>query len=166
MVRSNYARRWSPLVLAFIAWTCGQEPASVSTSTDPRELFHSLVQAWNDHDYAALDSLVASDAIAENLARGFRGQGPDGFKGAMRQTLGTIPDFAWQPTTVLVDSFKVAAEWTLSGSYTGNTPRGRVRGKRFNIRGVSIVITNGRRITRASDYYDLAELYRQVASPP
>jgi hypothetical protein len=27
-----------------------------------------------------------------------------------RTTLGTIPDFARRPTTVLVDSFKVAAE--------------------------------------------------------
>jgi steroid delta-isomerase-like uncharacterized protein len=166
MAWSNGVRRWSPMVLAFIAGTCGQEPASVSTSTDPGELFQSLVQAWNDHDYAAVDSLVASDAIEEIPARDFRGQGPEGFKGAMRQTLATIPDFAWNPTTVLVDSFKVAAEWTVSGRYTGNTPRGPVRGKRFTIRGVSIVITNGRRITRATDYYDLTELYRQVASPP
>lgn len=34
------------------------------------------------------------------------------------------------------------------------------------IRGVSIVITNGPRITRATDYYDVTELYRQGVSVP
>jgi hypothetical protein len=83
-----------------------------------------------------------------------------------RTTLGTISDFARGPTTVLVDSFKVPAERTRSGRYSGSTPRVPVRGKRFTIRGDAIVITNGRRITRATDDYDMTELYRQVASVP
>jgi steroid delta-isomerase-like uncharacterized protein len=124
------------------------------------------VQAWNQHDYAALDTLIAADAVEEDLARGLHGTGPDGFRGLMRQTLGTIPDFAWTPTHVMVDSFKVAAEWTLTGSYTGDTPQGPVSGQRFTIRGVSVVITNGRRITRVSDYYNLADFYQQVARNP
>lgn len=53
-----------------------------------------------------------------------------------------------------------------SGRYTGNTPSGPVRGKRFTLQGVSIVITNGRRITGATDHYDMTERYRQVASVP
>jgi steroid delta-isomerase-like uncharacterized protein len=120
------------------------------------------VQAWNSHDYDALDTLVAGNAVEEDLALDLRGEGPEGFKGLMRRTLGMIPDFDWKPTNVLADSFKVAAEWTLAGSYTGDTPNGPVKDKRFKIRGVSIVSTNGRRITRFSDYYNIAEFYRQV----
>jgi hypothetical protein len=60
-----------------------------------------------------------------------------------RTTLGTIPDFARRPTTVLVDSFTVAAEWTLSGRYTGSTPRVPVRGKLFTIRGDAIASPTG-----------------------
>jgi hypothetical protein len=41
-----------------------------------------------------------------------------------------------------------------------------VRGKRFTIKGISMVITNGRRITRGTDDYDLTEPYRHVASVP
>ena len=156
--------RWSfPLLLVVCLCACRPPSASIATATDPRVLFNSFVAAWNSHDYGALDSLVAANAVEEDLAVGFRGEGPDGFQGFMRQTLGMIPDFNWQPTNVLADSFKVAAEWTLRGTYTGDTPTGPVRARRFDIRGVSVVITNGRRITRFSDYYNLAEFYRQVS---
>jgi steroid delta-isomerase-like uncharacterized protein len=153
---------WSgPMLLAIALCSCTR-PESAATSTDPRELFNSFVQAWNRHDYAALDSLVAVNAVEEDLALDFRGEGPEGFKRLMRQTLGMIPDFDWKPTHVLADSFKVAAEWTRVGRYTGDTPNGPVKSKRFQIRGVSIVITNGRRITRFGDYYNIADFYRQV----
>jgi hypothetical protein len=49
-------------------------------------------------------------------------------------------NFGWTPTTVLVDS--------------------------FTIKGISMVITNGRHITRGTDDYDLTEPYRHVASVP
>lgn len=163
MPRVNWFTWSSPLLLAITLCACAKRPQSAPTATDPRELFASFVQAWNGHDYDALNTLVAGIAVEEDLALGFRGEGPEGFKGFMRQTLGMIPDLDWTPTNVLADSFKVAAEWTRAGSYTGDTPHGPVKDKRFKIKGVSIVITNGRRITRLSDYYDLAELYRQVA---
>jgi hypothetical protein len=38
--------------------------------------------------------------------------------------------------------------------------------ERITIRGDAILITNGRRITHATDYYDMTELYRQLASVP
>jgi steroid delta-isomerase-like uncharacterized protein len=156
--------RWStPVLLGLALWSCNARPPSVSTSTDPREIFSAFVQAWNNHDYGALDSLIADHAVEEDLALGFKGEGPAGFSGFMRQTLATIPDFRWTPTTVMADSFKVAAEWRLRGTYTGDTPSGPVKSRPFNIRGASVIITNGRRITRFSDYYNLSEFYSQVS---
>ncbi len=163
MSRVNWLTWPSPVLLALALCACAKGPESAATATDPRELFTSFVQAWNRHDYDALDTLVAGTAIAEDFALDFRGEGPQAFKGYMRQTLGMIPDFDWKPTNVLADSFKVAAEWMLAGSYTGDTPRGPVKDRRFKIKGVSIVGTNGRRITRFSNYYNIAEFYRQVA---
>jgi steroid delta-isomerase-like uncharacterized protein len=162
---SRFFRRSAPVLVGMTLFACTGHPQSATTSTDPRQLFDSFVAAWNSHDYEALDTLVGAQAVEEDLALGFRGEGPEGFKRFMRQTLGMIPDFDWKPVNVLADSFKVAAEWTLAGSYTGDTPAGPVKGKRFDIRGVSIVITNGRRITRFSDYYNIAEFYRQVGGP-
>ena len=165
MLRNRSCVWSSQIVLLSVLWSC-RAPAAPSTSTDPRVLFSSFVDAWNGHDYAVLDTLVAADAIDEDLARGFRGIGPDGFKASMRQTLATIPDLNWKPSMVMVDSFKLTAEWTLAGSYTGDTPQGPVQARRFTIRGASVVITNGRRITRLTNYYNLVDFYRQVGVGP
>ncbi len=37
-----------------------------------------------------------------------------------------------------------------------------MKGRRFSIRGASVVVTEHGRITRFTDYYNLAEFYRQV----
>jgi steroid delta-isomerase-like uncharacterized protein len=136
-----------------------------SNGGDARPVLEAFVRAWNQHDSTALDSLVAPGAVHEDLALGFRGVGAAEFKGFMRQTYGMIPDFDWRTTLVLVDGSRLAAEWTLAGTYTGDTPSGPVRGRRFSIRGASILLTEGGKITRFSDYYNPSEFYRQVTSP-
>jgi hypothetical protein len=59
----------------------------------------------------------------------------------MRQTFERIPDFDWRPTNILVDGAQAAAEWTLAGTYSGDTPQGPVKNRRFSVRGASVVIT-------------------------
>jgi hypothetical protein len=61
-----------------------------------------------------------------------------------------------------VDGTRAGAEWTLAGTYTGDTPTGPVKNKRFSIRGASHVITEGDKIKRFTDYYSLTDFYRQV----
>jgi steroid delta-isomerase-like uncharacterized protein len=141
---------------------CARPDRTHPQPTDPRPIFQAFVRAWNQHDYAALDTLVASDAIEEDLALGFQGEGPHAFMEFMRHTHAMIPDFNWKPTNVVASGSRLAAEWTLTGTYTGDTPSGRVKGKRFSIRGVSVMIVGGGRIKRFSDYYNLSDFYKQV----
>jgi steroid delta-isomerase-like uncharacterized protein len=159
--------RWSRrliLLLAYVFAACSKPPQPPRV-TNPRPLFEAFVQAWNRHDFASLDSLIAGDAIEEDLALGFQGEGPAAFKDFMRHTLDMIPDFNWKPTNVVAEGSKLAAEWTLSGTYSGDTPRGPVKGKRFSIRGASAIVTYAARITRFSNYYSLEDFYRQVMPP-
>jgi steroid delta-isomerase-like uncharacterized protein len=140
---------------------CSARPAE-TRDRDPRPLLSALVQAWNRHDTAAVDTLMAPGAVHEDLALGLRAEGLDSIKGFMRQTYKTIPDFDWKTTNVLAAGPKAAAEWTLAGTYSGDTPSGPVKGRRFSIRGASVVETDGGRITRFSDYYTLDDFWRQV----
>jgi steroid delta-isomerase-like uncharacterized protein len=150
------------LICLLAACTRSRSPAP---SSNPRPVLEAFVRAWNQHDTTAIDSLVVPGAVHEDLALGFRGVGAAEFKSFMGQTYGMIPDFDWRTTLVLVDGSRVAAEWTLAGTYTGDTPSGPVRGRRFSIRGASILMTEGGKITRFSDYYNAAEFYRQVTTP-
>jgi steroid delta-isomerase-like uncharacterized protein len=159
--------RWSRRSIVLIAclFPACSKPSQPARVTNPRPLFEAFVQAWNRHDFASLDTLIAGDAIEEDLALGFRGEDPAAFKNFMRHTLDMIPDFDWKPTNVVAEGSKLAAEWTLSGTYSGDTPSGPVKSKRFSIRGASAMVTHAARITRFSNYYSLEDFYRQVMPP-
>jgi steroid delta-isomerase-like uncharacterized protein len=149
-------------VVPAILLACSAPPSAKPSSDDPKRVLEAFVQAWNRHDLAAIDTLLAPDAAHEDMALEFRGTGVDQEKAFMRQTYGTIPDFDWRLTDVLVDGPGAAAEWTLAGTYTGDTPSGPVKGKRFSIPGASVVKTEGGKIKRFTDYYTLVDFYRQV----
>jgi steroid delta-isomerase-like uncharacterized protein len=151
-------------VVPAILLACSAPPAK-PPSDDPRRMLEAFVQAWNRHDLASIDTLVKPDAVHEDMALEFRGTGADELKTFMEQTYVTIPDFDWRLTDVLVDGPRAAAEWILAGTYTGDTPSGAVKGKRFSIRGASIVITEGSKIKRFTDYYTLTDFFRQVRPP-
>ena len=148
----------------FLGLVACQRSAPVIQASDPRPLLEAFMSAWNRHDAASLDTLVAANAVHEDLAFGFRGIGPEGFKGYLGESIRQVPDFDWRTTAVFVEGPVVAAEWTLAGTFTGDTPTGPVAGRRFSVRGASILVTEGGRIVRFSDYYNAAELFRQLAA--
>jgi steroid delta-isomerase-like uncharacterized protein len=161
-------RALKPAILAVapaILLACSAPPSAKPPEHNPRQALEAFIQAWNRHDLAAIDTLVTSDAVHEDMALEFRGTGADKFKTFMQQTYVTIPDFDWRVIDVLVDGPHAAAEWTLSGTYTGDTPSGPAKGKRFSIRGASMVTTEGGKIKRFTDYYTLTDFYRQVSPP-
>lgn len=160
-------RRYAPRLLFLgLMFGCSDHPEPTARTAAPGPLFEALVQARDGHDFAAVDTLMDPLAIHEDLGLGFRGEGLDQIKAFMRQTYDQIPDFDWRPTNILTNGPEVAAEWTLAGTYSGDTPKGRVKNRRFLIRGVSVAVTDQGKIIRFSDYYNLAEFYRQVMSKP
>jgi len=152
------------VVVALIVPGCRANP-SVPPAADPRPLLEAFMRVWNQQDSAAvLDTLVSSNALHEDLAFGFQGTGPAGFKGYLVETLKQIPDFTWRTTATLVEGPRIAVEWTLSGTFSGATPTGPVVGRRFAVRGASVVVTEAGKISRFSDYYNAAEFFRQVTA--
>jgi steroid delta-isomerase-like uncharacterized protein len=121
----------------------------------------AYIRAWNAHDSAAIDSLIAPNAIHEDLAQNFRGQGSAKIVGFMRQILAAEPDFKWQITNSIEDGRHVALEWTWTGTYTGPDPVGKqVAKKRISGRGASLAEVEKGRIKRFTDYYDQASFFR------
>ena len=103
--------------------------------------------------------MLAPDGIHEDLAQGLRGQGPAQVKGFMRELIKAEADFDWHVTSVAAVGTEVAAEWTWTATYTGPGPTGPVMNRRISGRGASIVIVEGGRITRLTDYYDTASFF-------
>ena len=127
-------------------------------------MLEAYVWAWNRHDFGALDTLLTADAIHEDIAQGFRGQGPGQIKDFMRVMIESQPDLNWRVTTVVDAGPVVAAEWTWTSTYTGDSPIGPVVRKRISGRGASIAVIENGRIKRFPDYYDMASFFPKVSA--
>lgn len=150
--------------LCAILLACGRQ-AKTQNPQSGRAVLEAYVSAWNRHDFAAFDKLLTADAIHEDIAwppQGFRGQGPAQIKDFMRAMIEGQPDLNWHLTTVVDAGPVVAAEWTWTSTYTGDSPSGPVVRKRISARGASIAVIENGRIKRFPDYYDLASAFREV----
>jgi steroid delta-isomerase-like uncharacterized protein len=149
--------------LCAVALACSWQ-ARTQTPQSGKAVLEAYVAAWNRHDFAAFDKLLAADAIHEDIAQGFRGQGAAQIKDFMRGMIEGQPDLNWHLTTVVEAGQVVAAEWTWTSTFTGDTPSGPVVRKRIAARGASVAVIDNGRIKRFTDYYDLASAFREV--PP
>jgi steroid delta-isomerase-like uncharacterized protein len=121
----------------------------------------AYIRAWNAHDSAAIDSLLAPDGVHEDLAQNFRGKGSAAVVGFMRELIAVEPDFKWQVTNSIDDGRYVTIEWTWTATFTGPDPAGKpVTNKRISGRGASFAEVEKGRVKRFTDYYDIASFFR------
>src|SRR5215471_14892129 len=95
-----------------------QSKQTASPMSSGKAVLEAYVSAWNHHDFAALDKLLTPDAVHEDVAQGVHAQGLAEIKNFMREEIEGEPDVEWRLTTV-VDAGSVVAEWTWTGTYTG-----------------------------------------------
>jgi steroid delta-isomerase-like uncharacterized protein len=126
--------------------TPAAEPSSQSAHSG-KAVLKAFISAWNRHDFAAFDVLLAPDAVYEDIAWDLRGQGVEQIKGLMRDMIASEPDYSWRLTSVIGTGLIVAAEWTWTATYTGDLPPpcGHVVRLHSTARGVAVAeIENGK----------------------
>ena len=133
-------------------------------SQSPKAVLQAYISAWNHHDFAAFDRLLAPDGIHEDIAAGFRGEGPAQVKDFMRDMLKAQPDLEWKVTSIIESGPIVAAEWTWTSTFTGDGPSGSVVAKRISGRGASVAVIENGRIKRFTDYYDTLSYFPKTTN--
>jgi steroid delta-isomerase-like uncharacterized protein len=149
------------LLASASAQQCKPRTSAVSSG---KAVLEAYVSAWNRHDFAALDKLLTPDAVHEDVAQGVHAQGLPEIKKFMREEIEGEPDVEWRLTTVVDAGPEVSAEWTWTGTYTGEGPTGHVKAQRISGRGASVVVTENGRIKRFTDYYDFASFFPKAAT--
>lgn len=140
--------------------SANQERGTTSAVPSRKAVLEAYVSAWNRHDFAALDKLLAPDAVHEDIAWPSHDEGPAQIKEFMRQMIEAEPDFDWRLTTIVDGGGPlVAAEWTWTATYTGDSPIGHVVRYHGSGRGASVAVIENGRIKRFSDYYDFASFF-------
>jgi steroid delta-isomerase-like uncharacterized protein len=150
----------APIFFAFATISCAVYSKQQPVAGD-KAVALAYVQAWNAHDTAAIDTLLASDGVHEDIAQNFRGVGAKAVNEFMRGLISAEPDFKWNVTSSMEDGRLVGIEWTWTGTYTGKDPSGKqVSKRRISGRGASVVEVDDGRIKRFTDYYDDASFFR------
>ncbi len=122
--------------------------------------------AWNAADPARMAALFTDDGVYEDFAFQARFQGREGIALWVSITSASIRDARVE----LVDAFhagdRAAARWIFSGTDTGAFARDLPpTGKSFSLPVASLFELEGQLIRRVGDYYNLADLLRQIGLP-
>ena len=135
----------------------------VSAAEDPGQaIAKKFIAGWNSHDPAKLAAVFTDDVFYEDVAFGEISHGKTEFgKFAVSEYEG-VPDLELKLVRAWIDDGHGTIEWTFTGTDKGVYKTG----KKFTVRGVSVVDVRGDKISRSQDFYDVSTVMRQVGLLP
>lgn len=152
------------LAAALMAWIAGCTEKAPEEGSALR-VVEAYVEAWNERDSTALDTLLAANGIHEDPAQGFRAEGPAEVVALWRGLDESMPDFHWRITRSFTDGSDVGVEWSWVATYSGPTPEGPVADLPIEARGAALARVEDGRIVRFVDYYDGASFFSTGSEP-
>jgi steroid delta-isomerase-like uncharacterized protein len=133
---------------------------------DFKDFAEEYAAAWSTQDIDAILSFFTKDCVYEDMALGAVNTGKQQLGAFLRATFAAIPDFRIELKAILSSGDRAASEWIMSGTQTGAFPGIPATGKRFSVRGASMMELYQGKIRRNADYWSLATLLQQVGVLP
>jgi steroid delta-isomerase-like uncharacterized protein len=143
---------------------------SVSTSPEQaRRLVDEFYAAWSLHQPERIDVIFTDDGVYEDIAGGQVRHGTSEIKDLLRANFTFAPDFQVRLESFVVAGDTATTEWVIEGTQAGPTQAGSIgelsaTGRRFRLRGASILVFRAGRIAHVKDYYDMATFLRQLGA--
>ena len=144
-----------------------QEPSAHAGKGSVPSIAQAWANAWKNDDAQGMAALFTPDGIYEDFAFQARFQGSDGVAMWVDITAKAIPDARAEIIDAFETGGRVAIRWVFHG-----TPKNFAAipgtGKSFAVPAVTILDMEDEKIAKASDFYNLADLFRQggIASGP
>ncbi len=137
------------------------------TTSDATRLIEAWAEAWSSpNGLEKLFSLFTDDCVYEDLATGTHARGKEELKAFFKTVFRAVPDFKVELTSHFVAGNWAGAEWTWSGTQTGDFPGIPATNKYGSVRGASVFELQGNKFKRCSDYWDMATYLRQAGLMP
>jgi steroid delta-isomerase-like uncharacterized protein len=149
-----------------VAASSGTRPGKREGAAMAPEVVQRWADAWNTASPERMAALFTDDGVYEDFAFQARFQGKEGVALWVTITNASVRDARVE----LIDAFGVgdraAARWIFSGTDTGAFARDLPpTGRSFSVRVASFFELEGGLIRRVGDYYNLADLLRQIGLP-
>lgn len=140
---------------------------SSARGADTQELEHVLDQwvlAWSSSDVEKLLPLFTDSVDYEDVPFGAASHGKDALRDIATGTFAAFADmkFELKSRFVAADGKSGIIEWIWRGRQTQDFPGLPATNKPFGVRGTTVVEFVGGKISRNSDYWDLATYMKQV----
>jgi steroid delta-isomerase-like uncharacterized protein len=135
--------------------------------SDPTELAAqwaaAWTAAWTAHDATRLANLFTEDCVHTDVTLGVLNHGREHVAEFAAAYFGPMPDLAITVDWAVANGDRIAAEWTMTGTQTGDLPSGvPASGRSFTLRGASTFEVRGDLLHRGTDYWDRLTLLRQL----
>ena len=137
----------------------------MATSSEER-LLDDWATGWSSHNTEKFLSIFTDDCVYEDVTFSAVNHGKDELRAYAKEVFAGVPDFKMELTARFVAGNRGGMEWVMSGTHKGDFPRMPATGKRFSVRGATIVELEAGKIRRNSDYWDAATMMKQVGLLP
>lgn len=121
-----------------------------------------LIAAWNSHDPDKMLPLFTDDIFYEDVAYAEVSHNQAEMRKFAAEEFEGVPDLELKLVRAEIHDGHGTIEW----SFTGTDKGVYKTGKKFTVRGVSVVDVRDGKISRCLDYYDSAIVMRQVGVLP
>jgi steroid delta-isomerase-like uncharacterized protein len=120
------------------------------------------IAAWNSHDPAKMLSVFTNDVFYEDVAFGEISHGHAELRKFAADEFEAVPDLEVKLLRASISNGNGTIEWSFSGTDKGIYKTG----KKFTVRGVSVIEVRDGKIARSLDFYDSGTIMRQVGVLP
>jgi steroid delta-isomerase-like uncharacterized protein len=154
--------RGAVILALLVAPASAAPPGDKSTGDRDAAIAEKWIAAWNSHSPDKMIPLFTADIFYEDVAFGEVSHGSAELRKFAASEFEGVPDLELKLLRADVHGGHGTIEWIFSGTDKGvfNT------GKKFSVRGVSVIDVRDGKISRNLDFYDSATIMRQVGLLP
>ena len=138
------------------------QPDAKSASGHEAAIAEKWIAAWNSHDPEKMVPVFTSDVFYEDVAFGEVSHGSAELRKFAASEFEAVPDLKVELLRASVHNGHGTIEWTFSGTDKDIYKTG----KKFSVRGASVIDVREGEISRSLDFYDAATIMRQVGVLP
>ncbi|MEJ0020275.1 MAG: ester cyclase [Acetobacteraceae bacterium] len=130
----------------------------------PTLLHRWFDEVWNQGNEAAIDELLAEDAVAHGLPGpdGEAPRGAAGFKPLFQQYRSAFPDIRIDVEDVMIDGDRMCARCIITGNHTGPGLPMPPTGQPIRVTGTCIVRVRDGKIVEGWNHFDFLSMYQQL----
>ncbi len=149
------------VVVALALFVIAQRKA-VNAAGDDSAVAEKWITAWNSHDPDKMLPAFTDDVVYEDVAYAEVSHGQAEFRKFAVEEFEGVPDLELKLVHAEVHNGHGTIEWSFAGTDKGVYKTG----KKFTVRGVSVIDVRDGKISRSIDYYDTGTIMRQVGVLP